>query len=309
MSQLTVYANSIANPNHAWESHIFLLQLAFHLKDNYSADLVIGSTDEVKKLARVEEYNCDVSDCELLVHDSSNDTFKLVSFSESATSAYVNVIRGRNSKNDIVVGPHVFANWGGTGGYDFKSKTAVLFAYSPHVDPKSYYAKRRLLVLQDSILDKMYFRCTTGRGSEHLLHESEYVNERHPGMQYELYLANAMKYKCGISIASGSYELCHRDIEYMSIGLPMLRLEYIYDYDPAIKPGHHYISIDRGNFTNRQNDEHLGGEDYVKAYIDKFLEVKDDNNQLLEISSNAYDYVTSVSGVNRINHFLNLIEL
>ena len=53
-----------------------------------------------------------------------------------------------------------------------------------------------------------------------------------------------------------------------------------------------------------------GGDAYVQAYKERFLEVKDDTEFLKFIAENAHDYYTKYcSPQNRLSHLLNLLEL
>lgn len=65
-------------------------------------------------------------------------------------------------------------------------------------------------------------------------------------MNIDQYLEMAIKYKVGLGISSLA-ELCYRDIEYMAVGIPMIRLEYVTKTNPPLIPNFHYIAVDRKN--------------------------------------------------------------
>jgi hypothetical protein len=133
----------------------------------------------------------------------------------------------------------------------------------------------------------------------------------------EKYFDDVINYKVGLSVA-GRGELCYRDIEYMAVGLPMLRLEYITQTNPPLIPNYHYIAIDRAkyNLPGSPNSvewgAHLdreGGEIYVQAYKERFLEVKNDYKFLDFISNNAREYYNQYcSSSNRLSHLLKLLD-
>jgi hypothetical protein len=83
-------------------------------------------------------------------------------------------------------------------------------------------------------------------------------------------------------------EFCYRDIEYMSVGLPFIRIEYKDSvYDPLL-PNHHYISIPREKaYVAYEKDKEKGVAD---LYIEKYLEVINDEELLNFISKNQIEW-------------------
>jgi hypothetical protein len=120
------------------------------------------------------------------------------------------------------------------------------------------------------------------------------------------YFEDLIKYKIGLSIA-GRGELCYRDIEYMALGIPMIRFNYLSELNPNLIPNYHYISI------NRPDDliiDRLGNESHAKLIEERYLEVKDDYEFLNFISKNARQYYTDyLSRENRVNHTIKLLNL
>jgi hypothetical protein len=128
-------------------------------------------------------------------------------------------------------------------------------------------------------------------------------------MPIEDYLKQAIEYKVGLSISSNA-EICYRDIEYMAVGVPMMRIEYFTPFDPPLIPDYHYISIPRGNFGCSAREDRIGGEAYIEAYKKRFFEVKDDKEFLDFIVKNAREYyINYCSPQNRVNHVANRLEL
>lgn len=78
-------------------------------------------------------------------------------------------------------------------------------------------------------------------------------------------------------------ELCYRDIEMMSIGVPFIRIEYKSQLHKALIPNHHYICIPREEAFIAYN---RGGDEAVAdLVIEKYEQVKK-NKQLLKFISN-----------------------
>jgi hypothetical protein len=83
-------------------------------------------------------------------------------------------------------------------------------------------------------------------------------------------------------------EFCYRDIEYMSVGLPFIRIEYKDSVHDPLLPNHHYISIPREKAYVAY--EKNGDEGVADLYINKYLEVKDDQELLNFISKNQIEW-------------------
>jgi hypothetical protein len=83
-------------------------------------------------------------------------------------------------------------------------------------------------------------------------------------------------------------EFCYRDIEYMSVGLPFIRIEYKDSVHDPLLPNHHYISIPREKAYVEY--EKNGDEGVADLYINKYLEVKDDQELLNFISKNQIEW-------------------
>ena len=119
--------------------------------------------------------------------------------------------------------------------------------------------------------------------------------------------------ECSIGLSvPGIGELCMRDIEYMAIGIPMLRFKYIGEtLNPSLVPNYHYISIDR--MDNHPDIERTGGNnpaEYALVYWNKFNEIKKDLDFLEYNSKNARKYYEDyLHPSTRLTHFLKITEL
>jgi hypothetical protein len=288
-----------------WALQDLISELGEHLRNNqYTIE------SETGRHLYIEKFNYNLPDCEALIYDDELDILKAISFSEARTSLF-DIFQKRNNKNDILVVLH-HASWGlhnfNKDSVNFKLKNTTTYTYKSATDFNYFYNKRQSL-RHDELIDKMFFKSTTGRGDEIELSKRNITNPLLPHMPQTDYMELAIQHKVGLSIAA-SYEICHRDIEYMAIGLPMLRLEYINNYDPQIIPNYHYISIGREGFEINPNADHRGGEKYIEAYINKFNEVKNNYELLNFISLNAYQYYkTYCHPENRLKTILNQLEL
>jgi hypothetical protein len=183
--------------------------------------------------------------------------------------------------------------------------------YSPWIyfpctidDLDVFYEKRKTI---DEFIDKMYFRGTSISDRPIVTHVSpDYLNGYTPIGGPNTYFDDLIKYKVGLSVA-GRGELCYRDIEYMGLGIPMLRFNYLSELNPNLIPNFHYIAIDR---PDDLLIDRLGNETHAKLLEERFLEVKDDKEFLDFISKNARDYYNNyLSKNNRVKHTLNLLNI
>jgi cephalosporin hydroxylase len=101
-------------------------------------------------------------------------------------------------------------------------------------------------------------------------------------------------------------EFCYRDNEYLSLGVPYIRIEYKDNVHDPLLPNYHYISIPReeAHFAFRTK-----GNEGVKELIrDKYFEVYQDNDFLNFISKNQIEWYER-NYRNRFELTFNLLEL
>ena len=103
-------------------------------------------------------------------------------------------------------------------------------------------------------------------------------------------------------------EMCYRDIEYMSVGLPFIRIEYKDSlYNPLIA-NHHYISIPREDAYIAY--ERNGDKGVAELYVKKFLEIKENNTFLDFISKNQIEWFDkNIKSPNKEELTFHLLEL
>lgn len=293
--------------NSLWTLHDIFNELSLFLQEYHNGKInaKLGGHTYIN----IFDYN--IGDCEIAIYNQSKDILKIISFSETKTDI-IDILKNRNNPNDLLIILHNLS-WGhhltDINNYKFKLKNTTFYPFSPKINYNFYYNLRQLKNY-DHLIDKMFLRTTTGRGDEYRLSEMGLINELFPPITCEKYLEKAISYKAGLSIPTATYEICHRDFDYMAIGLPLIRLELIGNYYPKLVPNYHYISIDRTHLSIDNYKALVGGDEYVKAYKDKFYEIKDNINLLKFISKNAFEYYnTYCSPQNRLKHLLNLLEI
>ncbi len=294
------------NKNPRWVLHDLLFKLSEELGRKYNAELIYQEGGYL----HIDEIDYNLPDCEIVIYDEKNDTLKAVSFSEMRTGLW-KVFNKRGNKNDLLICLHQ-NNWGiqrvDNSNLKFELKKTNFYTYLPNFDYDEFYLKRQKTSF-DNMIDKMFFRCTTGRGDEFELEKLGLTNERFKPVNLTDYLDRAITHKVGLSIA-GAAEICHRDIEYMAIGLPMIRFEYAQEYDPELIPNVHYVSVDRDGLPKDSNLDKRGGDEYIKRYIKRYDEIKNDKDFLKYISSNARNYYEeNCTEQNRLNKMIKKLKL
>lgn len=281
-------AFSVTNKHPKWTLHTLLEDLILFLKKEFSAEIYTqeGGTKLIESLGH------SIGDCEVVIYDESSDTLKAISYGEH-NNGLLQVFENRNSKNDILVLAHL-REWGILDLEKYKKKykynltNTNFLTYSPFMDYGEIYNIRKNIKF-DNMIDQAFFRCTTGRGDEFELERLGLTNARFSGEALDKYLKRAITYKLGLSI-SGCSEICHRDIEYMAIGLPLMRFEFLNQYNPHLIPNHHYISISREGLPKDSKKDQAGGKDYIIRYQDRYNEVKNDQELLDHVSLSARTY-------------------
>lgn len=106
------------------------------------------------------------------------------------------------------------------------------------------------------------------------------------------YFSDAINHIIGLSIA-GRGEFCYRDIEYMAIGIPMMRFEYQSELYNALVPNYHYISIPYPEDMPKNNGlptDRLGLKHHAEMIENKFIEISKNIELLKFISDSAKQY-------------------
>jgi hypothetical protein len=134
--------------------------------------------------------------------------------------------------------------------------------------------------------DKMYRKVIKHLYDEKLLNPNtvpfeNYLNEL---SQQKIAVSHYMDVDKFNSANEHPGELCYRDIEMMSIGVPYIRIEYKSEIHEAFKPNYHYIVIPRE--TAYVTFKEKGHEGVAKLFKEKYNEVKNDNDFLNFISIN-----------------------
>jgi hypothetical protein len=188
--------------------------------------------------------------------------------------------------------------------YRYKYKPWVYFKANDY-NLDDFYLERKKL---NFFFDKLYFRGDLrNRNLIKKFNTDYFYGGESINGPFERYVDEMIKFSVGLSV-SGIGEFCYRDVEYMAIGIPFLRFEYLSEMREPLIPNYHYISIERPDDLKNINDN-WGSENHTKIIIKRFLEVKDDKDFLNFISNNARKYYENyLSPESLIKNTLNLLN-
>ena len=243
-------------------------------------------------------------ECEYVIEFMDNGDFYILSVSDDLTHAILNENTNPSLKKVLISQfnrKEILSHVG-----DENSHKYSPWIYFPCTidDLEVHYEKRKTM---NEFVDKMYFRGTSisDRPIVTLINQT-YLNGYYPIGGPHQYFNDLINYKIGLSVA-GRGELCYRDIEYMALGVPFIRFEYISELNPNLIPNFHYISVDRPEELVK---DRLGNVEHAKMIEERFLEVKDDTEFLEFISNNGREYYnTYLNKNNNVYHTLNLLGI
>ena len=241
-----------------------------------------------------------LSDVDLVVENLENDEFFVLTFTKYFTSQVVHYL-----KSDKCVGV-LCGHFSQRYMYEHLKKNRLLhkldkvhpwfFGFFQEFDVDKY---RQIRDTQDKLNDKLYFKGGGWKDSGdpyrsvvRILHEKGFLDPNNIPM--ETYLTELSKQGIGMShymdldrfTEANRFpgEMCYRDIEMMSMGVPYIRIEYKSEIHGAFIPNYHYITIPREDAYRVYDKD--GDEGVAKLFIDKYNEVKNDHDFLKFISKN-----------------------
>lgn len=255
------------------------------------------------------EYTTLLLECELLIEDYDTKKIKILSVSDNYTDANLGLFN-----NDI---SYHFLSTILMSQFNKKSlnvhtiKKEIDHIYKPwiyfpcNLYNLSYFYRERLD--KKNIINKLYFR---GSGLSHRPILQYFTNNFYHGGgpigNFESYANEAINYIIGFSCA-GSAQFCYRDIEYMAMGIPMLRFRYSNEMNPNLIPNHHYLSVEP---SLDLQEEHIATQTHANIIMDKFFDAIKDKELLAFIQNNARQYyINYIHDINGIKHTVDLLNM
>jgi hypothetical protein len=291
--------------------NLFWDELTEELKKNY--DVIENRYYELAnqgkfKVNLKEQRSCDICfsimECEYVIEFVESGEFYVLSVSDDLSHAIINECGNPHLKKVLVSQFNRNKILSSVSSTNIEKYSPWIYFPSTIDDLEVFYHKRKKI---ESFIDKMYFRGSSIGDRPIVTHiNPEYLNGYLPIGGPLTYFEDLIKYKIGFSVG-GRGELCYRDVEYLALGIPMLRFNYNSELNPNLIPNYHYIGVERpeGLILDR-----LANEEHAIILEERFLEVKDDKEFLNFISKNAREYyINYLSRQNRVKHTLNLLNL
>jgi hypothetical protein len=255
--------------------------------DRYSKDAHKGRVNVDLGWYDDRDFQIEMQDCEMIIEDYDTKETQILSVSDDLTPTSLNLQSYENTKKIFIsqfirdkVYHHVSKE------YHHKYFPWIYFP-SNEYDLEKYYRKRKDLIPQDN---RMYFRGETNSRKILSHFNSEVFYGGNSIGEFDIYADELINFKMGLSVA-GRGEMCYRDVEYMALGVPYIRFEYTTEFAEPLVPNFHYISVDRpDDLFDWMHLDRLGEKHHADIIINRYLEVKDDNEFLEFISNNAKNY-------------------
>ena len=229
-------------------------------------------------------------ECEYLIENLDTSEIYVLSVSDDLSHATLDLQNNTNLKKVLIsqfyrkkIENHTHKN--------INKYSPWIYFHSDYNTDLSYWRQKRQKV--NSLNNRLFFR---GSNLESRPILKYFDNNSFTG-PYSIggsnnYFEDLINHTVGLSVA-GRGEFCYRDIEYMAIGIPMLRFEYRSELYKKLLPDYHYISVPYPNnmpLDNGLPTDRLGLQEHSEMLLDKYLEVCKNTEFLNFISKNAIEY-------------------
>jgi hypothetical protein len=262
-----------------------------------------------------------ISDVECVIENLETNDIKVLSFTEFFNHYVCHFVKSQNCSKVLLA----HFNWSHRFYWVNRERSIEnidkvrpwLFLTFKDFDFDYYREKRNQIT---SFQDKLFYLGSgiDGYRKSVLEVESRGFLQKTGNFEFKDYLEKLINSKIGLShyMDLDKYtnpfefpgEMCYRDIEYMSVGLPFIRIEYKDSLHDPLIANHHYISIPREDayIAYEKNKENGVAELYIK----KYLEIKNNNAFLDFISKNQIKWFDkNIKSPNKEKLTFDLLEL
>lgn len=267
---------------------------------NTTGDQFCGGINTIKDISNFQNTPS-ISDTDYIIENSTTGEIKVISVTEYFNS-YVSHFAKSECCSTVLLSHF---SWTNTYHWMLKERaTKDIHKVRPWVfltqKPIDHVALRERRSQIKSFNDKLFFRGSgidSYRKSVMMLHAAGFTQPLDT-LTYSEYLKEMINSKIGLSYYQDldKYstphdhpgEFCYRDIEYMAVGLPYIRIEYKDNVHDPIIPNYHYISIPRE--TAYCAYQQAGDQGVRDVFIDRYNEVLNDEEFLKYISMNQTNW-------------------
>ena len=242
----------------------------YHLVDE--TKFVDSEISHIMLLKKEKPY-LEIKSCDFVIEDRNSGEFWVLSACDQLSSAILTekdntflkkVLFSQYVPDQIV--HHVGKNFN-------KYHPWIYFSYKSF-DRETFITKRNTT---DTLIPKMIFGGSVqSRPIFNYIDDS--VTKKSYMKEYYDYLDEVVRYKVGLSVGGASIgDLCYRDVEYMALGIPFIKFNYVTTLNPPLVPNYHYISVPFEDLPkhNEVFKDRLGTEKHAKLIKNKlFLNMK-----------------------------------
>jgi hypothetical protein len=294
--------------NFFWDDLTEELKKRYNVIENRTDNISSNNSMKIYLKKRTKEF-LEVMECEYVIEDIDVGDFYILSVADQISSLIL------DEQNNVHLKKVLYSQFvpdqivHHTKGNSSKYHPWIYFPQEVS-NYEKYYNKRKTI---DNYYDELYFKGSTSYRPI-LNHINKSILCEQTNMNNYEYLNDVIKYKIALSIGgSANGDLCYRDIEYMALGIPFIKFDYVATLNPALFPNYHYISIPNIDDLPKHNDvkkDRLGELKHAKMIEERYKEVINNRDFLEFVSNNAYEYYeTYLSKKNRIKHTLKLLNI
>jgi len=262
-----------------------------------------------------------ISDVECILENLETNDIKVLSFTEFFNHYVCHFVKSENCSKVLLA----HFNWNHRFHWVERERSVQnidkvrpwIFLTFKDFDCDLYREKRKQIT---SLQDKLFYLGSgiDGYRKTVLEVESQGFLQQTGNFEFNDYLEKLITSKIGLShyMDLDKYtnpfefpgEMCYRDIEYMSVGLPFIRIEYKDSLHDPLIANQHYISIPREDaYIVYERKKEKGVAD---LYIKKYLEIKNNETFLNFISQNQIKWFDkNIKSPNKEKLTFDLLEL
>jgi hypothetical protein len=257
---------------------------------------------------RTKEF-LELYECEYVIEDSDSGEFWILSVSDQMTSAMLDEKENPYLKKVLYSQyiPDQIVHH--TGEYSYKYIPWIYFKQDV-TDISQYYEKRKKIT---DFIPKLFFKGLTSYRPIIDYIDSEIITDSEK-IKNQNYFDSLIEHRVALSVGGAAVgDLCYRDIEYLSLGVPFIKFDFVATLNPSLIPNYHYISIPLQMDFPQVNDvlkDRLGEKKHAKLIEDRFKSVVNNMDFLNFVSRNARNYYEeNLSPDVRIKKTFNILNL
>ena len=289
------------NYNYFWDEFTNFLKNYFDVDENRFFENAHKERFPVKLNKGISDVFL-LLECEYVIENLDNGEFVVLSVSDDLTHAILNEKSNPYLKKVLVSQFLPKKILGHVGEYFYKYSPWTYFQAS-FDDLEKFYQERNNNI---HFKNELYFKGTSLEERKILHHINKKIITDFTPIPPPIYFEDLITHKIALSV-DGRGEFCYRDVECFGLGVPILRFEYLSQFEPKLIPNYHYISIPR---PSDMDIYRLGNKTHAEILESRYYEIINDDELLTYVSTNAKKYYEENFKLeSKIKNTYNLLEL